>query len=151
VLAFGVRRISVTGDPSTQRYEIQLDVRPEDIDELGHVNNVIYLRWVQDAAVAHWFAAATAEEQAEALWVVVRHEIDYKHPAHHGDRIVARTWVGTSTRRMFDRHTEIRRADGDVLLARAKTVWVPIDPSTGRPILVSESLRRRFSTGATQP
>ena len=134
-------------DPSTQRYEIQLDVRPEDIDELGHVNNVVYLRWVQEAAVAHWFAAATPQEKAGTLWVVVRHEIDYKHPARPGDRILARTWVGESTRRTFDRHTEIRRLDGDVLLARARTVWVPIAPATGRPILVDEGLRRRFSTG----
>ena len=140
----------MNSDPSTQRYEIQLDVLPEDIDALGHVNNVVYLRWVQEAAVAHWFAAATPEEKAETLWVVVRHEIDYKHPAHRGDRIVARTWVGESTRRTFDRHTEIRRATGDVLLARARTVWVPIAPATGRPILVGESLRRRFSIGPAQ-
>ncbi|HTO89577.1 MAG TPA: thioesterase family protein [Candidatus Sulfotelmatobacter sp.] len=136
----------MNSDPSTQRFEIQIQVAGEDIDELGHVNNVVYLAWVQRAAIAHWSAEATPAEKAEALWVVARHEIDYRHPARLGDRIVARTWVGTSTGRTFDRHTEIRRVEGDVLLARARTVWVPIEPSTGRPKSVSEGMRRRFST-----
>jgi len=49
---------------------------------LGHVNNVVFLRWVQDAAVAHWFAKATQEDQESLFWVVLRHEIDHKHPAY---------------------------------------------------------------------
>jgi len=97
-------------------FEIAERVRPEDIDELGHVNNVHYLRWVQDAAVAHWKALAPEEDQARLLWVVLRHEIDYKHAAKAGDELIARTWVGESTRISFERLTEIRRAaDGQVL------------------------------------
>lgn len=126
-------------------FELQLAVRPEDIDELGHVNNVTYLRWVQDVAVAHWQAAASAEARARLLWVVVRHEIDYKHPAHLGDVILARTWVGTASRCRFERHTEILRASDRRLLARARTVWCPIDRQTGRPAQVSPDVRARFS------
>src|SRR5580704_4032631 len=114
-------------------FELLIRVEAADIDELGHVNNVIYLRWVQDAAVAHWTAVAPAADQARLLWIVLRHEIDYLHAAHLADQIVARTWVGTSTRLRFDRHTEILRADDRSVLARVLTVWCPIDAVTKRP------------------
>lgn len=132
-------------DPARAAYEYEIDVRPEDIDELGHVNNTVYLRWVQDAAVAHWRYAATPEQQADLFWMVIRHEIDYKRPAMPDDRIVARTWVGGSVRLKFDRHTEILRASDRKLLAQVRTVWVPIDPVTLRPKQVSDEIRARFS------
>jgi len=100
-------------------------VEPADIDRLSHVNNVVYLRWVQDIAVAHWQAVASATDQEKYLWIIVRHEIDYKQPARLGDVIVAKTWVGAATRIKFDRHTEMRRASDGILLANARTVWCP--------------------------
>ena len=127
-------------------FELTIAVQPSDIDELGHVNNVVYLRWVQDAAVAHWRTAATPQQQAEVLWVVARHEIDYKHPARLEDDVIARTWVGGATRLSFDRHTEILRAGDRRLLARARTVWVPISPGTLRPLHVGDDVRKAFST-----
>ena len=136
-------------DPVTERYELAIAVTPADIDELGHVNNVVYLRWVQEAAVAHWQAAATEAQQAELAWVAVRHEIDYKHPAMPGDRLIARTWVGTSDRANFERHTEILRGCDRRLLARARTLWCPIARATGKPTKVDESVRARFSIAAS--
>lgn len=126
-------------------YELNITVDPADIDELGHVNNVVYLRWIQDAAVAHWQAAAPAEDQAVLYWVVTRHEIDYKRPAFQDDDIIARTWVGTAARRAFDRHTELVRAADGKLLARARTVWCPVDRETMKPTDVSPAVRERFS------
>ena len=120
-------------------------VQPADIDGMGHVNNIVYLRWVQDVAVAHWRAAASAEDQRRLLWVVLRHEIDYKQAAKPGDRLVVRTWVGTATRIRFERHTEILRAADGVLLAKALTVWCPVDAATGRPSPVSPEVRAVFS------
>jgi acyl-CoA thioester hydrolase len=137
------------GSPA-EPFELPIDVRPEDIDELGHVNNVVYLQWVQEAAVAHWRAAATPEQQAGLVWVVVRHEIDYRRPAMPGDAIIARTWIGTASRRDFDRHTEIIRAADRKVLARARTVWCPIDPATGRLAQVGDDVRRRFSVPAAE-
>ncbi|MFI5371787.1 MAG: acyl-CoA thioesterase [Candidatus Eisenbacteria bacterium] len=131
--------------PPHQPYEHTLEVRPEDIDVLGHVNNVVYLRWVQDIAVAHWRVLATPAQQKAIVWVVVRHEIDYKHAATAGDTILARTWVGTATRRTFQRHTEILRASDGRLLARARTLWCPLDPETHRPMAVDDDVRARFS------
>lgn len=128
-------------------YELTIAVRPEDIDALGHVNNVVYVRWVQDVAVAHWRAAATPAQQAATIWVVVRHEIDYKHAARAGDSVRARTWVGRAALRTFERHTELHRESDGKLLARALTLWCPLDPSSRRPITVDDELRARFSVG----
>ena len=128
-----------------QAFELPVAVLPEDIDELGHVNNVVYLRWVQDAAVAHWNALAPQEDRKKLRWVVLRHEIDYKQAVRLGDEIVARTWVGGATRLRFERHTELLRASDRGLVAKALTIWCPIDASTGRPSAVSAEVRARFS------
>lgn len=127
-------------------YELPITIVAADIDPLGHVNNVTYLRWVQEAAVAHWTAAAPAEEQARLLWIVLRHEIDYKQPTHLGDAVLARTWVGAATRLRFERFTEILRAADRVVLASAKTIWCPVDRQTLRPVAVSATVRQFFST-----
>jgi acyl-CoA thioester hydrolase len=133
-------------DEAREIYELAIAVEPGDIDQLGHVNNVTYLRWVQDAAVAHWTSVASAADQAGLFWVVVRHEIDYKRPAVLGDRVIARTWVGKASRIRFERHTEILCAGDHVVLARALTVWCPMDAQTRKPAAVSAEVRARFST-----
>jgi len=133
---------------SPEVFELAIAVEPADIDQLGHVNNVTYVRWVQDIAVAHWTSAATAADQEKLLWVVVRHEIDYKRAAFLRDAIMARTWVGQATRATFERHTEILRARDRTLLARARTVWCPIDAVTLRPTAVNAEVRARFSVGS---
>jgi acyl-CoA thioester hydrolase len=138
----------MSADPASERYELTITVRSEDIDELGHVNNVVYLRWVQDLAVAHWQAAATAEQQERLAWVAVRHEIDYKRPAMPNDVLVGRTWVGVADGRSFERHSEIVRASDGRLLARARTLWCPISRATGKPTQVDDGVRARFSVPA---
>jgi acyl-CoA thioester hydrolase len=130
---------------SADAFELTLAIEPADIDEQGHVNNVTYLRWVQDVAVAHWRAIAPAEDQAQITWIVVRHEIDYKQSARMGDEIVARTWVGEASRIRFERLTEILRAADRALLAKARTIWVSIDIRTRRPAAVSAAVRAGFS------
>jgi acyl-CoA thioester hydrolase len=127
-------------------FEMTAPVLPSDIDEQNHVNNTVYLRWVQDVATAHWRALASAEAQAAIAWVVLRHEIDYKTPATLDDEIVLRTWVGKATRLTFERFTEIRRKSDRQLFSQARTLWCPIDVNTGRPTRVSAEVRARFST-----
>lgn len=126
-------------------FEMPISVEAADIDQLGHVNNVTYLRWVQDVATAHWQSAALAADQAALAWVVLRHEIDYKRPAFLRDQIIARTWVGAARRLRFERHTELVRAADRKLLARALTLWCPIDRQTGKMTEVSPEVRARFS------
>jgi acyl-CoA thioester hydrolase len=130
---------------NSKAFELALTIEPADIDLMGHVNNVTYLRWVQEAATAHWTAAASAEDQAKVLWIVLRHEIDYKRAALPGDGIIGRTWVGSATRLKFERFTEILRASDGVLLASAKTIWCPIDAQTMKPVAVSAEVRAHFS------
>jgi acyl-CoA thioester hydrolase len=120
-------------------------VEPADIDGQNHVNNTVYLRWVQDVATAHWKSLASAEAQNAIGWIVLRHEIDYKNPASLGDEIVLRTWVGEASRLKFERFTEVQRKIDKVLLAQARTVWVPVDSRTGKPMRVSAEVREKFS------
>ena len=128
------------------RFHIRISVQPSDIDEHGHVNNIVYLRWVQEVASAHWRAVAPAAARESLFWVVVRHEIDYKRQAYLGDEIVAFTWVGTATRRTFERHTELVRAADRRVVARALTLWCPMDVKTGKPTDVTDEVRSLFST-----
>ncbi|HWQ09520.1 MAG TPA: thioesterase family protein [Holophaga sp.] len=127
-------------------FELALKVEASDIDRLHHVNNVVYLRWVQEATEAHWAAAASMAVQRDLFWVVVRHEIDYRRPALAGDGIIARTWVGKArSPRAFERHTEILREKDRAVLARATTLWCPMDAHTGRPARVSDEVRAAFT------
>ena len=137
-------------------FELTVPVLPADIDEQNHVNNTVYLRWVQDVATAHWQAIASPKAQDAIGWVVLRHEIDYKAPAMFGDEIVLRTWVGKASRLTFERFTEIRRKSAsrtdssrgendDQLLSQARTLWVPINTQTGRPTRVPAEVHAQFS------
>ena len=117
-------------------FELELTAGSEHIDELGHVNNAIWVQWIQQVAVAHWDSVADPAHRDAYFWVVVRHEIDYLRAAFEGDRLSARTWVGEAPKgARFDRHVEFTGPDGKVRV-RAKTSWAIIDRATGRPIRV---------------
>jgi len=127
-------------------FELALTAGPEHIDELGHVNNAVWVQWVQQVAMAHWDSVAPREHRELHYWVVVRHEIDYLRPAHEGDRITARTWVGDAPQgARFDRFVEFTGPDGK-LCARARTRWAIIDKGSGRPIRVPPEVVAPFLT-----
>jgi acyl-CoA thioester hydrolase len=125
-------------------FEHPFRVSSEDIDLLGHVNNVVYLKYTQDAALAHWYAAAGAEYVEGLVWVVRRHEIDYLQPGFAGDELVTRTWVGSASGASFERFAEITRPRDGQILAKVKTIWVALDAKTLRPRKVTPELRSRF-------
>jgi len=131
-------------------YEHAFRVSSEDIDLLGHVNNVVYLRYTQDAAFAHWFAAAGAEYVESLVWVVRPHEIDYLQPAFAGDELLTRTWVGAASGASFERFAEITRSSDGQVLARVKSVWVALDAKTLRPRRVTAQLRARFEVAPSR-
>ncbi len=131
---------------SSSPFEMIVPVVSTDIDEQKHVNNAVYLRWIQNVATAHWRAIASHQAQETIGWIVLRHEIDYKAPATLGDEIVLRTWVGKASRITFERFTEIRRKSDGQLLSQARTLWCPINTGTGRPMRVSAEVRAQFST-----
>src|ERR1041384_7788569 len=100
-------------------FEIPITVTPADVDDQGHVNNVIYVRWMQDAAAAHWQAV-------------------------DGERLLARTWVGEARGATWERFIEIRRAADDKLLAHGRSVYAALDAATGRPRRVDAAIRAAF-------
>lgn len=118
--------------------------QPEDIDELGHVNNAVYVRWVQDAAVAHWFAVAPEEAHERFIWVASRHEIDYLDQVFEGDEVEVRTWLGARSGARFARHTDIRKPGARRAAATAITQWVLLDRERGRPRRVDDDMLRMF-------
>lgn len=120
----------------TLRFEQSFTAAPDDIDELGHVNNAVWVRWIQDVALAHWYAVALPEHQARYVWVVVRHEIDYLRALGPGGTVTAGTWVGAATRgARFDRHVSFADAAGKIYV-RAVTTWAILDKATGRAIRI---------------
>ncbi len=109
---------------------------PADIDELGHVNNAVWVRWIQDLSVAHWEAVAPDDQRAAYVWVVTRHEIDYRGNVAEGERVTGETWVPDSPRgARFDRHFRFTGADGRVRV-EGVTTWALIDRATGRLLRV---------------
>lgn len=118
-------------DP-VQVFETPIVVRPEDIDDNDHVNNVVYLKWIFDVALAHWQVSAPAEMQATYGWVATRHEIDYRREVLLGDAIVARTWIGSVDSRKFERRTAIVRTSDNAVLARGTSYWALISRATGK-------------------
>ncbi len=128
-----------------QVFDIPITVLPSDIDDNDHVNNVVYLRWIFDVALAHWNASASDAMKEVYGWVATRHEIDYRREAVFGDAIVARTWIGAVDSRRFERLTEIVRTADDHVLARARSLWTLIARDTGRITRIPPDMVALFS------
>ena len=125
-------------------FETKLVAAAADIDELGHVNNAVWVQWIQQVAVAHWDAAADPAHRDAYFWVVVRHEVDYLRPAFEGDRINARTWIDPEIQGARSvRHMEFSGPDSKVLV-RARTEWAIIDKAAGRPVRVPRAVVAPF-------
>lgn len=119
---------------------------PEHIDELGHVNNAVWLQWCQDIAGAHWQAVAPAEQQAALVWVVTRHEIDYRGNVRAGESVEARTFIPDPPQgARFDRCVEFTDAGGKVIVA-ARSTWALIDRASGRLLRIREDVAAPFTT-----
>lgn len=120
-------------------------IAPDDIDELGHVNNVVYLRWAQEMAIAHWAARGTPEMLRSYVWVVARHEVDYHAPLMLGDEVEARTWVAPSPRgALWGRHIEIGKPGGTKPAAAVFSHWALLDAQTRRVKRVPPEVVARF-------
>lgn len=117
-------------------FEHRIIALPEHIDELGHVNNAVWVQWIQEVALAHWYSIADPAHQDDYIWVVVRHEIDYLRAVNVGETVTGRTWVGEAPKgARFDRLMEFVGDDGKPRV-RARTTWAIIDKAAGRPIRV---------------
>ena len=115
-----------------------------EIDQLGHVNNAVYVSWVQDAATEHWFAVAPEVMSAEVHWVCLRHEIDYREPVRAGEGVQVRTWLGEARGPRFVRHVDVRKAGAARFSCRAVTTWAMVDSASGRPRRVGADVLTAF-------
>jgi len=117
-------------------YSLPVQALERDIDSNGHVNNIVYLQWMQDAAIAHSdsVGCSAATTAAGCTWVARSHLIEYLRPAYFGDHITVQTWIVDATRKSSSlrRYRMVRDSDGAVL-ARGETLWVFIDVQSGRP------------------
>ncbi|WP_304170068.1 thioesterase family protein [Phenylobacterium aquaticum] len=115
-----------------------------DIDANGHVNNVVYMDWVQQIAIAHWDSRQPEADRARWAWICLRHEVDYRRALMPGESASARTWVATAPDGpRFDRYVRIDGPDG-AMCAQAKTTWCLIEQANGRPRRVPAEIVARF-------
>lgn len=123
---------------------LTLTATPDTIDELGHVNNAVWVQWIQRVATAHWDAAAPQAHKLAYIWVVVRHEIDYLRALGPGEMVTARTWVADKPQgAKFDRFMEFTGEDGKVHV-RARTIWALLDKASGRLLRVTPGVVAPF-------
>lgn len=122
-----------------------LDIRPEHIDENEHVNNVVYVGWLQDVGTAHWNARFDDATRAKWSWVALRHEIDYLRPIQpDATGIIARTWVGDPQGPRFARYVRIEDAEG-LVCAQGISEWCLVDSKTLRPHRIPADMIAPFS------
>lgn len=134
-------------------YQYPITVSDSAIDGNGHVNNVVFVQWMQDAAVAHSGAAGCtqATQECGAVWVVRSHKIEYLRPVFPGDKILVRTWVANFRRVLSLRQYEFFRPADGATLATGETDWVFVDATSGRPRSIPESIQNLFVISPPQP
>jgi len=122
----------------TVSYQHSLRVEEKHIDSLNHVNNVVYLQWVNDISEKHWEILSNQNLNSKYFWVCLRHEIDYLSQAFPGDEISIFTWVGESAGVRSIRNVHIYK--GDILLTKVKSTWCLIDANTLKPTRIKEDI-----------
>jgi acyl-CoA thioester hydrolase len=126
-------------------YAHRITVAPGDIDHMGHVNNAVYLRWVQEAVMRYWEAVAPSDAIAQHLWVALKHEISYFRPTFLDDGVVAEVIAERvqGARSFFS--TVFRR--GEDVLAEVRSSWCCLDAATRRPARLARDVVDRFVAG----
>ena len=123
-----------------QPFTLPFTPSPADIDELGHVNNAVWVRWIQDIATAHWEAQADPAHVAQFVWMVTRHEIDYRGNVKLGEEVTGKTFIEKPPRgARFDRRVDFLNQQGKVIVS-ANSTWAMLDKETQRPMRVREEV-----------
>ncbi|MDZ4308564.1 acyl-CoA thioesterase [Allopontixanthobacter sp.] len=116
----------------SNRFTRVFTAAPDHIDVMGHVNNAVWVQWIQDMATAHWDAAARAEDRDAFFWLVIRHEIDYRGNISLGQSVTGETWIPDGARgAKSSRRVDFMDAAGKVIVS-ANTTWAMLDRETGR-------------------
>ena len=141
----------MSNPPPSGHHRIEVSPAAGDIDELEHVSNQVYLRWILQAAREHSDALGwTTDEYRRlgAVWVVRRHEIDYVRATLLGEALTVSTWVESWKRVSCVRRTELIRVTDAQVVCRAATTWAFVSFAQGRPTKIPEALRAAFEATA---
>ena len=130
---------------SSKIYVHPITIIESDIDGQGHVNNIIYLKWVQEAAIAHWTSVADINMQESNFWVVSRHEIDYLKSAYLNSKLVAKTWVTEPKGAKSERYVTISDAETETVYANIKTTFYLLDAKSKKPKRIDAEIVNVFS------
>lgn len=126
-------------------FEYQKIVQKQDLDSLQHVNNVVYVQWIQEASGKHWSVLTKNYPGLPYFWVVYRHEIDYLGQAKLGDTLLIKTWVGKTLGVKSVRHVEIFKKDK--VIVKATTTWILMSRESGKPAKIDEKIMKILSIG----
>ena len=124
---------------NAKTFKLEITVPAEAIDGLGHVNNVVYVQWVQDVAEAHWQHNSTDEMLQKYAWVALENHMKYFAPAYEGEKIIAETWVQKFEGVRSIREVEIYRVSDGKKLASSVTNWCLLDMQTRKPLRIPKS------------
>lgn len=133
-------------------YQFKIEVTEKDVDRNGHVNNVVYIQWMQDAAIAHARESGCmkASRAIGATWFVRTHHIEYLAPLFTGEKVTLLTWPANFERARSVRKYKFVRAKDGAVIARAETLWVFVDAKTGRPLSIPEEVKNTLPVVPTE-
>jgi acyl-CoA thioester hydrolase len=127
-----------------KKFSINIQVQQPHLDAVNHVNNVVYIQWMQDIASMHWHAVATPELKNKFVWMIRRHEVDYHNQAFLNDNLLITTWTGEYTNVTWKRHYEITRPADNKKIISAVSLWIPVDVEAQKPQRVDEAMVSLF-------
>ena len=129
---------------SSEKFESTIIVPKSAIDDMNHVNNVMYLQWVQDIAKKHWETKTNTQIRDTYVWVVLNHYISYHSPAFEKDELILQTWIDNYHGAKSERHTKIILASSQKVIVTAKTMWCLLHKETLRPIRINQEISTLF-------
>lgn len=127
-----------------KKFSINIQVQQPHLDAVNHVNNVVYIQWMQDIASMHWHTITTPELKNKFVWMIRRHEVDYHNQAFLNDNLLITTWTGEYTNVTWKRHYEITRPADSKKIISAVSLWIPVDVETQKPQRVDEAMVKLF-------
>lgn len=129
---------------NSEIFEQHFTVPSSSIDDMNHVNNVVYLQWVQDIAKQHWEYRTDEKIRNTYVWVVLNHYIEYHNPAFENDEITLQTWIDHHKGVRSERHTKIINTKTQKVLVTAKTTWCLLAKETLRPTRITDEISNLF-------
>ena len=125
--------------------EKKILVSKNDLDDLNHVNNVVYIQWIQKIAKEHWEKLASNEILDNYYWVLLEHQIKYLYPAVLNDKIRIKTYIDKTEEIKSSRIVEIYNNDTNRLLVNSRTIWCLINSKTNKPVRIPDEIRQVFN------